>query len=161
MPVDITVVENPDPKNDNTFDSQAYEYYELIGADPKKAESLKDLVDEILAAAGDDCIRTLQIVAHGSPGQISAGSGTTSIAGMSMGNPRSPWQEQLRRLQGRFCEDSGFVTLNGCNVGADDAGSQFLQEVLSFFGSGFSTTVISTGMFMDSFSKQTLALMGA
>ena len=89
-----------------------------------------------------DCIRTLTIIGHGSPGQIAVGDGTGRIAGRYIGggtlDPTSPAYRPdmvatLARLTPRFC-DGAQVILRGCDVGNGDLGEMFVQRLVALWG---------------------------
>jgi len=119
--VDITVVE--DTENDNGYDWLSG----ALTAGEIDAESVEDMVDKILEKLGDDdCIRSLTIIGHGSPGNISVGDGQGHEEGGHMATwNQDEWKDQIDRLQGRFCEDA-VVTLRGCNTGAEEDGANLL-----------------------------------
>jgi hypothetical protein len=121
---DITVVEVP--KDDNGYDGLSKLFQ---GA--TEVVDVEDMVDYVLdQLAPGDCIRTLTIIGHGCPGNISVGngmSGTGSNKEISLDN-EAVWGPQIDRLACKFCDDDD-VFLRGCNVGADQAGAQLLLRI--------------------------------
>jgi len=125
---DITVVE--DSANDNGY---------LTGKANRnpgciRATSNEDMVDKVLRKLWScDCIRTLKLVGHGSPGNISVGDGQGWESRKHINGNRDEWEAPLSRLRGRFCPNAK-ILLVGCNVGACDDGAEKLQELADFFG---------------------------
>ena len=77
-----------------------------------KAESVKDMVDKVLARLGEnDSICRLTLIGHGSPGNLSMGDGKGSEVGKHIGidNP-DEWIDEITRLCGRFT-DGALLTL--------------------------------------------------
>jgi hypothetical protein len=105
--------------------------------------SVDDMVTQILDSLREgDCINTLTIIGHGSPGSISVGDGTGRVEGRYIGgatlDPGSPAYNPemvtlLGRLTPRFCED-GQAVLRGCNVGNGDLGEMFVQRLADLWG---------------------------
>lgn len=125
---DIVVVE--DSANDNGY---------LTGkanGNPNaiRATSKQDMVDKVLNKLGKgDCIKTLTLIGHGSPGNISVGDGQGWEACKHINNNRDEWEDLLSKLKGRFCK-GGRLILFGCHVGACEKGRDKLQELADFCG---------------------------
>lgn len=120
-----TFVEETD--SDNGYDSVS----NFVRFGTKRAKSVKDMVDQILAEFQEgDCIKSLTIIGHGAPGNISIGNGQsgTDSAKEIDGNNENVWGPELDRLACKFC-DKGVVYLRGCNVGAEDAGANKLFKI--------------------------------
>lgn len=109
------------------------------------ASSVRNMVDQIEDSLDNppngECIGSLTIVGHGSPGQISVGSGTGSEAGRRINggeiDPQSPnhnpnMRATLARLTPLFCHPAS-VTLRGCNVGDGEAGQAFVQQLATLW----------------------------
>jgi len=109
---DITVVE--DSANDNGY---------LTGKANRnpgciRATSNEDMVDKVLRKLWScDCIRTLKLVGHGSPGNISVGDGQGWESRKHINGNRDEWEAPLSRLRGRFCPQSGGPVLHAGPVG--------------------------------------------
>ena len=100
-----------------------------------RATSVKDMVDKILARlGGDDSIRKLTIVGHGSAGNISMGDGKGHERGKHIGiRNQAEWNDELNRLKGRFCYNAR-VTLRGCHTGAEQAGADLVALLADMLG---------------------------
>lgn len=107
------------------------------------ASSVEDMVTQIQNDLGErDCINSLTIIGHGSPGSISVGDGTGSVEGGYIGggtlDSASPAYNPdmvaiLSRLTPLFCEDAQAV-LRGCNVGNGLIGEMFVQRLADLWG---------------------------
>ena len=124
---DITVVEDSD--NDNGYlTGKANHNPGCI-----RATSKEDMVDKVLDKLGTcDCIKTLKLVGHGSPGNISVGDGQGWESCKHINGNRNEWEALLSELKGKFCRNAK-ILLVGCNVGACENGSEKLQELADFF----------------------------
>lgn len=126
--VDITVVE--DSANDNGYLTGKANH----NPGSIRATSKEDMVDKVLDKLGMcGCIRTLKLVGHGSPGNISVGDGQGWESCKHINGNRDEWEEPLSKLKGRFCKNAR-ILLVGCNVGACENGAEKLQELADFFG---------------------------
>jgi len=123
---DIMVIE--DSTNDNGY---------LTGKASRnpgalRATSKQDMVDKVLGELGKkDCIKTLTLVGHGSPGNISVGDGQGWETCKHINGNRNEWESILTKLKGKFCT-GGKLILIGCNVGACDNGRNKLKELADF-----------------------------
>jgi len=93
-----------------------------------KAESVKDMVDKVLARLGeDDSILRLTLIGHGSPGNLSMGDGKSREVGKHIGidNP-DEWVDELERLRDRFSSDA-LLTLRGCKAGEGSRGRRLVD----------------------------------
>lgn len=152
-PVDIVVVEQPkvgghakngqayddiDENGETTLETTAKNYEskkDKLGIEHVlRANSVKNMVDNILGVLNEDeCIQTLTLVGHGSPGNISVGDGLTTEPGNHINGNKEEWEKELARLKDKFCP-GGSVTLKGCNVGSCDKGAKKLQEIADALG---------------------------
>lgn len=151
-PVKIVVVEQPPVGNNKegrpyddvdkngvtTMDATAKNYTDkqnALGIQPViRASSVKDMVKKILESLKEDeCISSLTICGHGSPGDISMGDGLNSETGNHINDNMEEWEEELGKLKDKFCPGAS-VTLKGCNVGACDKGAEKLQEIADTLG---------------------------
>ena len=99
-----------------------------------RATSKEDMVNKVLDKLGlCDCIKTLKLVGHGSPGNISVGDGQGWESCKHINGNRDEWEEPLSKLKGRFCNNAK-ILLVGCNVGACEKGAEKLQELADFWG---------------------------
>jgi len=125
--VDITVVE--DSENDNGYLVQKAEH----NPGCIRATSKEDMVNKVLNRLRFcDCIKTLKLVGHGSPGNISVGDGQGWESCKHINGNRDEWEAPLSRLKGKFCKNAR-ILLVGCHVGACESGRQKLQELADFF----------------------------
>jgi hypothetical protein len=104
------------------------------GAD--RVSSVRDFVDQVLARLGPkDCIKKLELIGHGSPGNIGVGSGRsvarTGNQSLDLNNI-AQWEPQIRRLRCRFCKPDGEFDLIECNTGAGIAGARLLRLIVNF-----------------------------
>lgn len=126
--LNIHVVE--DSKNDNGFLTAAAGHF----PNPIRVTGKADMVDKVLNKLGEgDCIKSLTLVGHGAPGDISTGSGTKSESCKYVNGNRAEWEPVLKKLKGKFCAGAK-LTLWGCNVGACSKGASKLHELAKFFG---------------------------
>ncbi len=151
-PVKIVVVEKPpagNDKNGNPYDEvdekgvstmdETHDNYKnkktTLGIDHLiRATSVADMVSQILGALKEDeCIGSLTIAGHGSPGEIGVGDGMNSEAGKRINGDMEEWEKELEKLKDKFCPGAT-VTLKGCNVGACDEGAEKLQELADILG---------------------------
>lgn len=124
----ITVVE--DSTNDNGYLTGKAN----LNTGCIRATSKEDMVNKVLGKLGPcDCIKTLKLVGHGSPGNISVGDGQGWESCKHINGNRDEWETPLSKLKGKFCKNAK-ILLVGCNVGACDAGAEKLQELADFFG---------------------------
>jgi len=103
------------------------------GAD--RVTSVKDFVDQVLSKLGpNDCIKSLTLIGHGSPGSIGVGCGKRVTGGNNALNLTNVdlWRPQINRLRCRFCQPEGDFTLLGCNTGAGLAGARLLRLIVNF-----------------------------
>jgi hypothetical protein len=90
-----TFVEETD--SDNGYDSTS----NFVRFGTKRAKSVKDMVDQILAEfQNGDCIKSITIIGHGAPGNISVGNGQTGTDKDKEinGNNEDHWGPELDRL---------------------------------------------------------------
>jgi hypothetical protein len=126
--VTINVVESSD--NDNTFLPKTADNVD----GEIRADSVRDMVDKVLGRLGaGDCIKQLNLIGHGAPGDISVGAGMSSIAGKQINGDDADWEDQVRRLKGKFCEGAE-LRLLGCNTGVCDAGAAKLHKLANLLG---------------------------
>lgn len=126
--VDINVVENS--KNDNGFLDDAAGHF----GNPVRATDKADLIKKVLARLGEgDCIKTLTLAGHGSPGNISTGDGQKVEKCKHINGNGNDWKTPFKALQGKFCAGAKIV-IWGCNVGACNEGASKLHEISQFFG---------------------------
>jgi hypothetical protein len=124
--LDIVVVE--DSTNDNGYLTGKA----LMNPGAIRATSKQDMVTKVLAKLGSrDCIKTLTLIGHGSPGNISVGDGQGWESCKHVNGNRDEWESILAKLKGKFCKDAKLI-LFGCNVGACDKGRNKLQELADF-----------------------------
>lgn len=98
-----------------------------------RVTSVKDLVDKVISSLKpNEKIQKLTIYGHGAPGVIGCGDGMGYQTGKHINNDTA-WQNELKRLKGRFTED-GEIFLGGCNTGANEEGSAKLKEVADVTG---------------------------
>ena len=106
------------------------------------ASSVEGMVDSIEREIGaGDCISTLTIIGHGSPGEISIGDGTKRIEGKFIGGGALDSKSEiydakmaglLARLTPLFCTN-GKAVLRGCNVGDGRVGREFTQQLANLW----------------------------
>jgi hypothetical protein len=96
------------------------------------ADSLKDMVDKILAKFDKDkcdCIKKLRIIGHGSEGLIIVGKGRHGDdAAKRINNAQSEWEEQLKRLKPKLCKKAEIEIL-ACFFGAGEKGAKKLAAL--------------------------------
>jgi hypothetical protein len=107
-----------------------------FGQGASRVSSVKDFVDQVLGQLRrNDCIKSLTLIGHGSPGSINVGRGKRGGAGgrqaLSIKNI-ALWEPELRRLRCRFCRPEGEFVLIGCNTGAGLEGSRLLRLIVNF-----------------------------
>jgi hypothetical protein len=137
--LEINAVEFPTEGHDNGYDRGAAGRVDS----PLRVDSTRDLVDKVLARLKEgDCIKTLNIYGHGSPGRISTGKGNAPpdktnrnayIDGQGDAANDASWTPELTRLKGKFCKNA-VVNLYGCNVGADEAGAAKVWALAKLLG---------------------------
>jgi hypothetical protein len=92
------------------------------------------MVDELLDHLDDgDCIKSLDIIGHGKPGEIGVGDGRGNEEGKHIDGDEEEWGDDLARLRNRFCDDAE-VRLLGCNTGVCDKGASKLYDLAQFLG---------------------------
>lgn len=94
-----------------------------------EAQSVDQMVRDVSAGVGDptrNCLNTLTLDGHGSPGNMSVGDGTGWVAGgnISVGN----FRPSLNNLTPVFCSGATVILL-GCNVGRGPTGARFIQSL--------------------------------
>lgn len=121
---DFTFVE--DTEDDNGYDliSGVIRFGEV------DVQNVKELVDHVVNNLGpNDCISSITIIGHGSPGNISVGDGQGHDDKKRIGlSNEADWGPELDRIACRFCTD-GSVYLRGCNTGADADGARLLHRI--------------------------------
>jgi Domain of unknown function (DUF4347) len=91
-------------------------------------DGISDMVDKVLAALGPSKkIKHFWIDSHGSPGVMYLGTDRLSAASLP-GHAAA-----LGRLRGRFSATRGRVTLGGCNVAANAAGTALLSDLAALW----------------------------
>lgn len=114
----------------------------VFGVDYKRTlwvSSVKDMVDKVLAAAGNGKVSHLAILGHGTPGWQSIGCGTDLDPDDSKhlyvdgGKLAGNAEVELARLKTIFNPDS-IVSLQGCETGKGNKGELLLKTVSSVLG---------------------------
>lgn len=127
----LTVVEST--TDDNGYDSVSG----ALRVGEIDASSVKDMVDKIIAhaRANECCIKSLTIIGHGCPGNISIGNGQGGADREKEinGNNENVWGPELDRLKPFLCTGAT-IYLRGCNVGADQAGADKLRAIARRLG---------------------------
>jgi len=132
---DISVVE--DTPSDNGFNwwSGFYRTGEL------DVTSVSDMVTKVIAEAGSNQIRHLEIVGHAAPGDQSVGAGqAVDLTGnksltldTSTGKLYGKAEEQLLRLSSKFAPEA-VITLGGCEVAKGEKGKALLKRISVLLG---------------------------
>lgn len=124
----VKVIDWPEEDNDNHDFQEEH-------PDALTAGSKEDMAEKVLSKIRekDCCIKKLVLLGHGTPGNISMGAGRESITCKEINGKSEEWQDALRGLQGKFCDDAEIIMF-GCNVGQCNEGATKLAEVADFFG---------------------------
>lgn len=126
----IVIVE--DTSSDNGYDWTAG----VIRIGEIDASSVSDMVTKILKHLDKEkcCLKSLTIIGHGCPGNISVGNGQEGTdRNKQINDNEDVWGPELDKLKARFCKD-GKIYLWGCNVGADQAGADKLYKIAKRLG---------------------------
>jgi len=130
----FTVISTDDPSDP----AENREYLKKAKADNAGAviaDSVEAMVDGILkkmANQGCPCIKGLRIIGHGSEGKIIIGKGRAGDDPKKRINgDKSEWEEQLKRLQKKFCKKAK-VEFLACWFGAGDKGAKKLSLLADF-----------------------------
>lgn len=98
-----------------------------------EAESVDQMVRDVKAEVGHpdrNCIRTLTLDGHGSPGNMSVGDGTGWVEGRHIST--EDFRPTLAELIPYFCSGATVVLL-GCNVGRGPTGARFIQALADYW----------------------------
>jgi len=123
--VDLTVVYGTDETTlfgDPLWDARATTINEL------DMTSTKNLVDNVLGAAGDEPISSLTIWSHGGPGHFQTGEGE-AVTLNDLDEEPTELGLELARLRGHFTSNA-IVELMSCNTGEDPKMVQALADTL-------------------------------
>jgi hypothetical protein len=100
--IDFTFVES------NVHEDNGYDFWSGVMHGATEVLDVEDMVDQLLEKIGpDDCIKSLTIIGHGAPGDLSVGNGMDGWdpdKTIDVGHEGN-WGPQLDRLACRFCPD--------------------------------------------------------
>ena len=136
----IAAIEERPPWDPNYFvDLAAIEFGKSGNIKVVRVNIIADLEAEVLKrleADGCDCIKTLYIVGHGSPGNITVGCGsdkTLCTPYDHINGNEDQWSATVTSLGTRLCSDNSNVFLIGCNMGDCTKGSNKLYKLAKTF----------------------------